>query len=87
MFGGLGLYREGLIFAIVVEGALCFKVNEGNRRDYENAGSEPFIYEAKGRRVAMSYWRVPEEVMDSEELCIWAERAYQAALNKKKRAK
>lgn len=85
MFGGYGLYRHGQIFGIVIDDTLYFKVGDLNRADYEAAGSEPFTYEAKGKRVAMSYWQVPAEVLeDSETLCSWAEKAYAVACATKK---
>lgn len=84
MFGGYGLYRQGKIFAIVVEDTLYFKVGDSNRMDYEAAGSTPFTYESKGKPVAMSYWQVPVDVLDdTDTLCTWAEKAYQVALQSK----
>jgi len=86
MFGGLGLYRQGLIFAIVADDTLYFKVNDSNRADYEAEGCEPFTYRGKDKPVAMSYWRVPEWVIDeSETLSEWAEKAYQTALGAKQK--
>ena len=79
MFGGLGLYRQGQIFAIVVDDTLYFKVGENNRADYEAAGCEPFTYRGKNKPVTMSYWQVPEQVIDEPDVfCDWAEKAYQA---------
>lgn len=84
MFGGYGLYRQGQIFGIVVEDAPYFKVNDANRAEYESAGSEPFTYEAKGKRVTMSYWQVPLDILDDADvLCVWAEKAYRAARQSK----
>lgn len=84
MFGGYGMYRQGQIFGIVVEDTLYFKVDDSNRADYEAAGAEPFTYEAKGKRVAMSYWQVPVDTLDDPDiLTAWAEKAYQVALSSK----
>lgn len=81
MFGGFGLYRSDLTFAIVVDDTLYFKVDASNRADYEAAGSAPFSYEARGKMVTMSYWQVPAEVLDDEHtLCEWAEKAYAVAV-------
>ena len=81
MFGGFGLYRQGQIFAIIVNDTLYFKVGDSNRPDYETASSSPFTYEAKGKKIVMSYWQVPEEILeDSESLGVWAEKAFKAAL-------
>lgn len=81
MFGGYGLYYQGHIFAIVVDDVLYFKVTEKNRAAYEAAGAEPFAYEGKGgKRVTMSYWTVPLNVMEDGELLVsWAEQSYQVA--------
>lgn len=77
MFGGHSLYKNGVIFAIIADDVLYFKVDDSNRSDYVACGAEPFTYEAKGKRVSMSYWQVPLEVMeDGAELKRWAEKAY-----------
>ena len=77
MFGGYGVYKNDTIFAIIVEDELYFKVGDLNRKDYERAGSEPFVYTAKGnKKVAMSYWKVPAEAMeDLQVLEEWAEKS------------
>jgi DNA transformation protein len=88
MFGGFGLSRNGLMFGIIVNDTLYFKVTGTNRADYEAAGAAPFVYQAKGKRVAMSYWNVPAEAFDDEEtLLAWAEKACSAAREKKDAAR
>ena len=84
MFGGHGVYRDGVILAIVIDEVLYLKADAATRDDFEAEGSEPFMYEAKdGKRVAMSYWRTPEAALDSpEEFLPWARRAWEAALRK-----
>lgn len=78
MFGGHSLYKNGVIFAIIADDVLYFKVGDSNRADYMAYGSQAFTYEAKGKRVSMSYWQVPLEVMEEgAELVQWAEKAYQ----------
>ena len=85
MFGGWGIYRHGVIFAIVVDDCLFFKVGPENRPDYEKSGSRPFTYRrGKKKAIAMSYWECPPEVLeDPGRLSIWASKAVQAG----KRAK
>jgi DNA transformation protein len=79
MFGGIGLYSGERFFGIVAADELFFKVDDGNRGAYEAAGSEPFRPVA-ARRVSMSYWRVPIEVLeDPAELRVWAQEAIAAA--------
>lgn len=78
MFGGAGLYRDGTIFGLIVDEILYFKVDDANRADYEAAGTGPFVPFADGR-MTMPYWEVPADVMeDSERLCDWARKAWEA---------
>ena len=85
MFGGHGVYRDGVIVAIVIDEAIYLKVDDATRAAFEAAGSAPFVYEAKGKRVPMSYWSVPEDALDSpQEFRPWAQRAWEAALRKPK---
>lgn len=68
MFGGWGIYREGIIFAIIIGEELYFKVDDSNRKDFESMDSRPFTYKNKnGKSITMSYWLVPEEVMENRE--------------------
>ena len=84
MFGGYGVYRSGLMFAIIVEDVLYFKVTDLNRKDFEDAGAQPFEYQAKGKRISLSYWAAPAEVLDDEETLItWAGTACRAARESK----
>ncbi|MDE3017107.1 MAG: TfoX/Sxy family protein [Pseudomonadota bacterium] len=88
MFGGYGMYRQGQIFAILVDDTLYFKVDDQTQADYEATGSEPFTYEAKGKHVAMSYWQVPLDALDDPDMLLsWAEKAYQAARRSKNKKK
>lgn len=77
MFGGHGVYKDDLIFAIIVDDELYYKVDDSNRKDFEALGSEPFVYRAKGnKRVAMSYWKLPSQIMDDrEELLRWTQKS------------
>ena len=81
MFGGHGMYLDGLMFAIVSGDALYLKVDEMNRVEFERAGCEVFSYPRKGRRATLGFFRAPEDAMDSPELMLpWARSAYAAAL-------
>ena len=82
MFGGVGLYVDDAFCAIVAAGSgrLYLKVDDSNRADYERAGMEPFTT-PKG---TMSYWTVPEEVVeDRETLATWVRKARRVALSSK----
>jgi DNA transformation protein len=74
MFGGYGLYLDGVFFGILHDGRLYFKTDEATRANYRNRGMEPFAPNRK--QVLMSYYEVPEEIVeDQEELAAWAREA------------
>lgn len=77
MFGGWGLYKAGVIFGIIVNGELYFKVDESNQKEYEVLGSRPFVYTKKaGKPVSMSYWFVPGAVLENRpKLYAWVEQS------------
>lgn len=89
MFGGHGIYRDGTIFAIAIDGELYLKIDDETRPHFEAAGSAPFVYASTGRPpITMSYWSVPAEALDSpQDLLPWARLAHAAALRKAKRGK
>lgn len=68
MFGGLGVYRDGLIFALVVGGELYLKIDEETRPEFEAVGSEPFVYDGGKKAVTMPYRRMPAECYDDPEV-------------------
>lgn len=81
MFGGFGVYRDGLIFAIIVDDTLYFKADPLSRKEFEARGQTPFTYAVRGRSVAMQYYEAPAEVFEGPEaMRVWAEKAYGAAL-------
>src|SRR3972149_3198303 len=80
MFGGHGIYLDGLIVGIVIDETVYLKVDDGNRADYEAAGMAPSPYEGRTPPAAMSYWEAPAGVLDEPEaLRAWAGRARAAA--------
>lgn len=78
MFGGYGLYKDGVMFGIVADDQVYFKVGETNRKKYEAAGSKPLTYDTKKRKnITLSYWEVPTEVLeDRDEIVRWAEESH-----------
>jgi DNA transformation protein len=42
MFGGVGLYADGIFFALIANDILYQKVDDTNRQDYESAGMDAF---------------------------------------------
>jgi DNA transformation protein len=83
MFGGVGLYHEGVFFGLMADDTLYLKVDDLTRGDYERAGMRPFRpYGEDGP--AMNYCELPAEILeDRGELRIWVERAVEAARRKR----
>lgn len=81
MFGGYGLYRGELMFALIADDTLYFKADECNVTQFEQADSLPFVYRNKTRVVQMSYWSAPAECLESpDQMGDWCNLAYAAAL-------
>jgi DNA transformation protein and related proteins len=80
MFGGLGVRRDGVMFALVFKGSLYFKTDDASRAAFEAAGGKPFVYAGKVRPVSVAYWTPPDSIFDDDEvLREWADRAFAAA--------
>lgn len=67
MFGGAGIYVEGVMFALVLADEIMIKATGSLAEDLEAQGSTAFVYEAKGKSSKMSYWRLPETAFDDPE--------------------
>ncbi|HSR63992.1 MAG TPA: TfoX/Sxy family protein [Xanthomonadaceae bacterium] len=84
MFGAHGVYRDGTIFALAIDGGLYLKVDAHSRARFEAAGCAPFVYRMKGRPLPLSYWSAPAEAVESAEaMRPWAELAWAAAARKR----
>lgn len=82
MFGGVGLYCDGVFFGIIAGDVLYLKVDDGNRPDYERAGMPAFKPYAN-RSGTMQYYAVPVNVLESPlDLERWARKAVAAASRK-----
>jgi DNA transformation protein len=76
MFGGAGLFYEGKMFGLIADDQLYFKVNSHNKADFIAKGMGPFVYEGKKKPVTMSYYQLPEEVLeDVDTLREWMDKA------------
>jgi len=88
MFGGAGLFAEGLMFALVFDGAIFLKVDEEGIPAFEREGSRPFTYTRgkssdRAREASLPYWRLPERLYDDpDELAVWAARSLAIAERK-----
>ncbi len=89
LFGGVGLSRGSLQFAMIMDRTLYFAVDDVTRPRYEAAGMQPFAYDTRKRRVQVRrYYELPEDVLvDADELRLWAEEALRAAARGRKPAR
>ena len=92
MFGGAGVYCDGVIFGLIVDDVLYLKADAASAKAFADEGMAPFTYEtSSGGRSVMSYWRAPERLFDeADEFVSWARTALavsQAAKDKPKPAK
>jgi DNA transformation protein len=81
MFGKTGVFCDGLMFAMVTEDTLYFRVDDHNRAAFKEAQSfPPLNYEKKGETIDLAFWRAPERLFDEpDELLAWAQIAVGAA--------
>jgi DNA transformation protein len=85
MFGGAGIYRDDVMFALVSDGEVFLKADDKTAPDFKAAGSRPFVYDKDGKSVTMSYWSMPDDAADDAELLkTWADLAFRTALQKAK---
>ena len=84
MFGGVGVFADGLMIALVSRGVIYLKADAGTIPAFEQEGQAPFSYATKnGEHTLTSYWRMPDRLYDdAEELARWARDAHAVALRK-----
>ena len=81
MFGGSGIFLEGLMFGLVAGNVLYLKADEENRLDFEQLGLGPFTYSKQGKEASLSYFQAPEEALESPSLMVeWGNKGFAAAL-------
>ena len=81
MFGGHGLFRDGVMFALEADDVLYFKVDDKTRPEFDKRELTPFEYARNGNSVTLSYRMAPEEAMNnSKVMCRWAKDAFDAAV-------
>ena len=81
MFGAQGIFREGLMFALMAEGTLYLKTDEETEAEFEERDLPSFIVMRKDRQMVTSYRPCPEEAMEkSSAMTRWATVAWEAAV-------
>ncbi len=78
MMGGLAIYCEGQIFAMVSgEGQIYLKASGTFAKELAKVGAVKFSFTGKdGVARSMGYWTLPEDALDTPDLaCDWARKA------------
>ena len=81
MFGGHGIFLNGLMFALVADSTLYLKADKETENDFKERDLEAFTYYKKDKPYRLSYFRAPEEILENnDDMYVWANKAYQVAL-------
>jgi DNA transformation protein len=82
MFGGAGVFVDGLMIALIARDVIYLKADAETIPAFEREGLGAFNYATKnGEHTLTSYWRMPDRLYDdSEELARWARDAHAVAL-------
>ena len=89
MFGGHGVFKDGLMFAIFIRGILYLKADKVSIEDFSKRSLRPFSYERSGKHgdiktVELSYVEAPLDIYDDSDMALdWARKAIGAALRNK----
>lgn len=87
MFGGVGVYANGLFFALIDDDVLYLKGDDALRPEFEAAGSQAFDPFGEGK--PMAYWSAPAEALDDQDILLaWSRKSLEVAARagaKKKR--
>ncbi len=80
MFGGYGIYHDGIMFGLVADDTLYLKADDITAEHFVSRSLDQFEYDKGNKVVKMSYYLAPDEIFDDpEEATIWARRALEAA--------
>lgn len=81
MFGGYGIFHEGIMFALIADNELYLKADSQSQHYFEAVSLPPFSYQKKqGKTFKMSYYLAPETFFEApEETGLWTQRALDAA--------
>jgi DNA transformation protein len=82
MFGGVGIYANGIFFALIDDDVVYFKADDETRADFIAAGSKAFSPYGDDN-YSMQYYELPADVLEDEEaLTSWMRKSLDAARRK-----
>jgi DNA transformation protein len=88
MFGGFGVFHQGLMFGLIADGSLYLKADDATRPLFEVEDSEAFSYYKQDKKYQLSYYLAPDPFFEDPEASLyWAGLAFDAALRNPARKK
>jgi len=85
MFGGYGVYHNGVMFGLIADDILYLKADKSFAEEFLQRELPQFQYPKGDKMVKMSYFQAPEEIYDNtEDAERWARKAYRCAVKAKK---
>ena len=84
MFGGVGFFKDGIMFALLGNNIFNLRVDETNIEDFEAYGMKRFL--ATEEKKGLPYYEVPVDILeDKDRLTGWALKAFEVAVRNKKK--
>lgn len=84
MFGGHGIYLDGLMFGLLADERLYIKADDECVGAFQARGLGPFTFEFKGKPGHLRYYEVPAECYDEPDHMVqWARLGVQAAIRQR----
>ena len=84
MFGGVGFFKDGIMFALLGNGIFNLRVDETNVDDFDKYGMKRFL--ASEEKKGLPYYEVPVGILeDKDRLTEWAFKAFEVAVKNKKK--
>lgn len=81
MFGGFGIYHQGLMFALIADGRLYFKTDDVSAPRFTTQGLAPFTYASRGKVASLRYHEAPAEAYEGgSHMSSWARMGFECAL-------
>jgi DNA transformation protein len=82
MFGGAGVFKDGLMFALLSDDVIYLKTDAALRAVLEAEGCAPFLWTrpSDGKVTDMGYVSLPPDAMDEPDLASdWGRKAFDVA--------
>jgi DNA transformation protein len=72
LFSGEGIYAGRQIIGIVIDDRVYLKTDEATRPAFKAEGCKPFYFRKDGKRIASSYYLIPDRLYDDPaEMAEW----------------